>query len=239
MGRSNREGRLTKGTSGRIVELLRREAMTIDEIAKAIGLTRTAVRAQLVTLEKDGAVEQRGLRRGTSKPARTYGLTNEAELLLSRAYIPILTQLLHVLVDRMPRREFDAIMREVGRGLMTGRPLPHGTLEERVLAGSALLNDLGGMTEVAREGSHFVIKGHGCPLAAATAIYPQACNALESLLSEFIGQPITQCCERFDPRRCCFEIADAGRRRPARRTPASDSSRGQERIEDQKPREQS
>ena len=220
MGRLNRQRWLTQGTSGQIVELLRREAMTIDEIANAVGLTRSAVRAQLATLEKDGAVEQRGVRRGTSKPARTYGVTTEAELLLSRAYIPILTQLLHVLTDRMPRREFDAIMREVGRGLMTGRPLSHGTLEQRVLAASALLNELGGMTEVDSEGGQFVIKGHGCPLAAATSVYPEACNALESLLSEFVGQPITQCCARYEPRRCCFEVADGKGRHPERRTPA-------------------
>jgi predicted ArsR family transcriptional regulator len=56
-----------------------------------------AVRAQLATLQQDGTVEQRGLRRGTSKPARTYAVTPDAEMLLSRAYIPILTQLLHVL----------------------------------------------------------------------------------------------------------------------------------------------
>jgi predicted ArsR family transcriptional regulator len=190
--------------------------MTIDDIASAVGLTRTAVRAQLATLEKDGAVEQRGVRRGTSKPARTYGVTTETELLLSRAYIPILTQLLHVLADRMPRREFDAIMREVGRGLMTGRAVPHGTLEERVLAASVLLNDLGGVTEVDEEGSHFVIRGHGCPLAAATSEYPEACNALESLLSEFVGQPVVKCCDRYDRRRCCFEVAKSRSRRRTR-----------------------
>jgi predicted ArsR family transcriptional regulator len=183
--------------------------MTIDEIASAVGLTRTAVRSQLATLERDGAVEQRGTRRGASKPARTYGVTSEAELLLSRAYIPILTQLLHVLADRMPGREFDAIMREVGRGLMTGRAAPHGTLQERVLAASALLNDLGGVTEVGEEGGLFTIRGHGCSLAAATATYPEACNALESLLSEFVGQPVAKCCDRYQRQRCCFEVTDS------------------------------
>jgi hypothetical protein len=48
-------------------------------------------------------------RRGTSKPAQTYGVTSEAELLFLRAYIPILTQLLHVLAKRIPRQELDAI----------------------------------------------------------------------------------------------------------------------------------
>lgn len=180
--------------------------MTIDELASAVGLTRTAVRAQLATLQQDGTVEQRGARPGTSKPARTYGVTAEAELLLSRAYVPILTQLLHVLAARMPRRQFDAIMREVGRGLMPGRTMPHGTLRERVLAASDLLNNLGGITEAEEEGSHFVIRGHGCPLAAATAEYPEACNALESLLSEFVGQPVVKCCDRYNRQHCCFEV---------------------------------
>ena len=217
MGGLDRHRRLTQGTSGRIVELLRREAMTIDELASAVGLTRTAVRSQLARLQRDGTVEERGTRRGTSKPARTYGVTTEAELLLSRAYIPILTQLLHVLADRMPGREFDAIMREVGRGLMTGRAVPHGTLQERVLAASALLNELGGVTEVAEEGRVFTIRGHGCPLAAATTRYPEACNALESLLSEFVGHPVAQCCDRYDRQQCCFEVSNGRARGRTRR----------------------
>ena len=45
--------------------------LTIDERqASAVGLTRTAVRAQLATLQRDGTVEERGSQRGTSKPAR-------------------------------------------------------------------------------------------------------------------------------------------------------------------------
>ena len=212
MGILNRQNRLSQGTSGRIVELLRQEALTIDELASAIGLTRTAVRAQLATLQQDGTVEPRGMRRGTSKPAQTYGVTGEAELLFSRAYIPILTQLLHVLAKRIPRQEFDAIMHEVGRGLMGGRTVPHGTLAERVFAASTLLNDLGAMTEVVEEGSQFVILAHGCPLRAATAQYPEACNAIESLLSEFVGQPVTKCCDRYGRQRCCFEVG-AGRTR--------------------------
>lgn len=203
----NLRNRLAQGTSGRLVELVRQRAMTIDELADALELTRTAVRAQLATLEREGFVEPRGVRRGTSKPARLYGVTSAAELLLSRAYIPILTQLLHVLAARMSRDEFDAIMREVGRGAMAGRPMPRGTTRERVAAGSALLNELGGLSEVVEESAFWVIQSHGCPLAAATAQHPEACNALESLLSEFVGEPVTKCCDRYDRSHCCFEVA--------------------------------
>ena len=202
-----RQKRLTLGTSGRIVEILRRTPLTIDELAAAVGLTRTAVRAQLATLLRDGTVEERGSQRGTSKPARVYGISADAELSLSRLYVPLLTQLLHVLADHMSRRQLDAILREVGRGLMNDHAMPRGTLGERVLAASALLNELGGTTDVEEIPGRFVIKGHGCPLAAATAKYPEACNAVESLLAEFIGDPVTQCCDRYERKRCCFEVA--------------------------------
>jgi predicted ArsR family transcriptional regulator len=61
-----RQRRLSQGTSARIVELLRRGPLTIDEIAGAVGLTRTAVRAQLATLQREGIIEERGSQRGPS-----------------------------------------------------------------------------------------------------------------------------------------------------------------------------
>jgi predicted ArsR family transcriptional regulator len=160
----------------------------------------------LASLERDELVEPRGSRRGTSKPARIYAVTTQAELLFSRAYIPILTQLLHVLARRLSPEEFDSVMREVGRGAMAGRAAPRGPLRDRVITASSLLNELGGLSEVEEEDGLYVIRSHGCPLAAATADHPEACNALESLLSEFVGTRVTKCCDRYDRVRCCFEV---------------------------------
>ena len=199
--------RATRGTAGQIVELLRRGPMTIDELAAAVALTRTAVRAQLATLLHDGTVEQRGVRPGPSKPARLYAVTAGAELLFSRAYVPILTQLLDVLAARMAHAELDGVMREVGRRALAGRPLPRGSLRERAEGACALLHEMGGLTEIieGRPG-HLVIRSHGCPLAAATAEHPEACSALESLLGELVGAPVTKCCDEYERARCCFEV---------------------------------
>lgn len=198
--------RAVQGTAGKIMELLRRGPMTVDELAVALSLTRTAVRAQLATLQHDDLIELRGLRRGTSKPARTYGVTTQAELLFSRAYIPILTELLHVLAARMSPTEFDSVMREVGRGVMADRALTRGPLRDRVAGASSLLNELGGLSDVEEEDGLYLIRSHGCPLAAATAEHPEACNALESMLTEFVGAKVTKCCDRYDRERCCFEV---------------------------------
>ncbi|MFL5403796.1 MAG: helix-turn-helix transcriptional regulator [Gemmatimonadales bacterium] len=199
--------RITQGTAGRIMELLRRGPMTVDELAAALELTRTAVQGQLATLQHDDLVEQRGTRRGASKPARTYGVTMQAELLFSRAYIPILTQLVHVLAHRVSPEEFDSIMREVGRAAMPDRTAPAGgTLRDRAARASSLLNELGGLSEIEEEDGLYVIRSYGCPLAAATALHPEVCNAIESLLSEFAGTPVKKCCDRYDRERCCFEL---------------------------------
>lgn len=187
--------------------LLRREGMTVDELASALGLSGNAVRPQLALLERDGLVERVGLRRGASRPAQVYALSRDADLLFSRAYIPVLMELLHVLDSRLERDEFDRLMREVGQRLMAGRPRPEGDLRQRAHAASELLNSLGGLARVEPQNGTILIRSEGCPLSAATQRHPEACNAMESLLSEFTGLRVTKCCDREDRLRCCFELA--------------------------------
>jgi DeoR family transcriptional regulator, suf operon transcriptional repressor len=186
--------------------------MTLDQLVAEVGLTRTAIRLQLATLERDGAVTRGGVRPGRTKPSHVYELTGEGEQRLSRAYVPVLTALLHVLADRLPREEFDAVMRDVGRGLLSDRARPRGALRSRAEAASELLNQLGGLTNVEEEGAHLVIRSHGCPLAAAAVNHPETCNAMESLVSEFVGSRVTQQCDRTERPRCCFQIpaSDSG-----------------------------
>jgi predicted ArsR family transcriptional regulator len=181
--------------------------MTVDELAAGLGLSGNAVRPQLAMLERDGFVERAGVRRGPSRPAQVYALSRDADLLFSRAYIPVLTELLHVLDSRLDRSEFDAMMREVGRRLMGDQRRSAGDPLQRAHAASELLNSLGGLARVEQHDGTLMIRSDGCPLAAATQRHPEACNAMESLLSEFTGMRVTNCCDREERLRCCFELA--------------------------------
>jgi predicted ArsR family transcriptional regulator len=108
----------------------------------------------------------------------------------------VLTQLLHVLSERLTPDEFDTTMRAVGRELLANRARARGSLRERVNAASQLLDHLGGLTEVREEDGHLVIQSHGCPLAATAAHHPETCSAMESFVSEFVGASVTQHCDR-------------------------------------------
>ena len=197
-------------TRSRVIDLLRRGPLTLDELAAELAVTRTAVRLQLTTLERDGHVTRRGVKRGKTKPSQVYELTTIGERELSRAYIPVLTELLHVLSGRLDAAEFDSVMRAVGRRLVDNRPTAGGTPRARVDQAGALLNQFGGLTEVDVQGADLVIKSHGCPLAATAVDHPETCSAMESLVSEFVGASVTQECERSDRPRCRFRLANAG-----------------------------
>jgi predicted ArsR family transcriptional regulator len=205
--------RFLETTRGQIVGLLRKGAATVEELAKSLGLTDNAVRSHLATLERDGLIRQEGVRRtpGAGKPATVYEIHPDAEPLFSRAYAPVLSALLDELAEQLPEEQSDDLMRAVGRRLASavGRP-PAGNLETRVDAAVALLNSLGGAAQVDRSEGKLVIRGcGGCPLSAATARRPGLCRALESLLSEYVGQPVRECCDRGERPRCHFEIPTA------------------------------
>src|SRR3954466_9215990 len=111
---SQRYQRFFASTRGQIITLLRRSSRTVDELALALDLTDNAVRAHLATLERDGIVQQRGVRRGSGKPSYVYDLTPEAEYLFPKAYGPVLHQLLDILSEQMTSEEMDVVLRRVG-----------------------------------------------------------------------------------------------------------------------------
>jgi len=207
-GKPPRPGSLA-GTRGRIVDIVRRSPTTATEIAARLELTYNAVRAHLAALERDGLVRSSGVRRGVTRPAVVYELAPDVDDVLSRAYMPFASHLVRVLGERVPERDLDAVMREVGRRVAREWPRPRGPLMERVDAASALLQELGAPNEVERTNGTVRIRGFGCLLAAAIQGRPQVCHVMESLLEEFLGTAVRECCDRGERPRCCFEIHDA------------------------------
>jgi len=203
------ESRFFASTRGKIVVLLRRARHTVDELASAVGLTDNAVRAHLATLERDGLVQQHGVRRGEGKPASLYELTTEAERLFPKAHAPVLGQLLTVLEERTPSEDLTAAMREVGQRLADGLPVAQGSPRERLQAAARVLGSLGALAEVEgtdAEGLRLV--GYSCPLGTIVDDHPQACLVAEALVARASGLEVTEACQRDEghPPRCRFEV---------------------------------
>jgi predicted ArsR family transcriptional regulator len=200
--------RFFESTRGQIVTILRGSVCTVDELAGKLNLTDNAVRAHLLTLERDGLVRQSGLRRGPRKPHFTYALTAEADELFPKAYDALLNQLIAVLKNRLEPSEIEDVLREVGRAVAADAPTEQGAdLASRVQSAMKVLEAIGGAAEVEQHGDKIVIcSTGGCPLAAAVAVHPEVCRLAESLITDIIKLPVEEHCDRENGPKCRFEI---------------------------------
>ena len=192
------EQRFLGTTRGQVVLLLRRARRTVDELAQSLGLTDNAVRSHLATLERDGLVVQRGLRRSEGgKPAYFYELTPAAEHLFPKAYGLILRELLNALDRRLEADEIEAVLREVGRRLAADLGAAVRTPEQRLQLAVELLDELGGLAEAEpTDDGRVVIHGYACPLAEVLPQHPAMCRMAETLLAEATGLDVSEQCQR-------------------------------------------
>ena len=197
--------RFFESTRGQIVTSLRAAPCTVDELAKKLDLTDNAVRAHLLTLERDGLVRQTGLRRGPRKPHFTYELSEEADALFPKAYDALLNQLIAVLKTRLSPSEIEDVLREVGRAVAADAPEAQD-LESRLKIAVKVLEAIGGAAEIERHDDKIMIAATGCPLAAAVAVHPEVCRLAETLVAEIVKVPVAEKCDREGRPKCRFEI---------------------------------
>jgi len=197
--------RFFESTRGQIVTILRGSPCTVDELAGKLDLTDNAVRAHLLTLERDGLVRQSGLRRGPRKPHFTYELTPDADALFPKAYDALLNQLIAVLKNRLKPSEIEEVLREVGRAVAADAPAAND-LESRVQIAVKVLESIGGAAQVQEREDKILIAATGCPLAAAVEAHPEVCRLAETLVAEIVKVPVEEKCDREGRPKCRFEI---------------------------------
>jgi predicted ArsR family transcriptional regulator len=197
-----------ESSQGRIIALLRHGSRTIEELSTALGLTGNAVRSHITALERNGFVAPAERRRTSRKPAQVYAIRPEAEQRLSRAYAPVLAGLLQILARKMDPAELGGLMREVGEQLALGHPASKADPLAGARAAAMVLKDLGGAVEVEHHNGELRLRGDGCPLAEAVRVHPDACRAVEALVSRVVGASVTEQCDHGDRPRCNFRIAN-------------------------------
>jgi predicted ArsR family transcriptional regulator len=200
-------GTLTGETRARLLRLVRGAALSIGELAPALGISENAVRAHVAAAERDGLVRPAGVRRETGgKPARLYELTPEAEELFPKAYALVFTELVRTLRDEEGDEAATERLRRVGRRLAAAATVRSADVGERVAAAAGLLESIGGAVEVVEEPHGWTIRGNGCPLSGLVTAEPAVCSLAESLVAEVTGRRVVESCQREDRPRCGFRI---------------------------------
>jgi predicted ArsR family transcriptional regulator len=207
MKQTKLDKRFFESTRGRIVTLLRGSAKTVNDLSAELSLTDNAVRAHLLSLERDGLIKQSGTQPGTRKPHFAYELTEDAEHLFPKAYDVLLNELIGALKTRLDAGTLDEVLKQVGHSLATGQANPRGVSQnDRIKNALSTLEALGGAPRVESGTGKIVISSESCPLAAVVAEHPEVCGLAQALLSEIVGSPVKENCDRNGPPRCRFEV---------------------------------
>ena len=207
MVRTKLDNRFFESTRGRVVLELRAGPKTVNELAAKLGLTDNAIRANLLSLERDRLVEQSGSVKGFRKPHFAYALTDEARHLFPKSYDSLLNVLLTELKTRLNPSALVDSLRSVGRRL--GRR-EETTSDDAVMSrfdeAVNKLEALGGAPRVVVQDDRVVIKSESCPFAESVGEHPEVCQVAEAMIEELVGAPVRETCDRTGSPKCCFEI---------------------------------
>jgi predicted ArsR family transcriptional regulator len=70
----------------------------------------------------------------------------------------------------------------------------------------AVLGGLARLAEAEEREDGLIVRSASCPLAAVLPDHPEVCHLAETLLSDLIGVPVAESCQRGDHPRRCFAV---------------------------------
>lgn len=179
--------RFFASTRGRIAAALRRRrsACAVD-LARELDLSANAIRQHLATLQSEGLVSERHVRRGKTKPTHEFSLTPEGERLFPQRYDLLLNAVLREVRDMGGEDAVRQIFERMGRRAsekMTARAADREG-EERVGVLVDLLREHGVEADYNAEGRTYVIREHNCPYAETVKEHPQVCSVIHTVLGD-------------------------------------------------------
>jgi predicted ArsR family transcriptional regulator len=204
--------RLFETTRGQLIALMRGREQGVRELAEELGVTENAVRAHLASLERDGLVELRGVRKAFRRPQTIYALTEKAELLFPKAYAEVLDALLTVMETELPEETLGRLLQAVGRRLaleIGDKVIAQDPVEKAL----GVFAQLGGLAQVENEAGKTMIRGDSCPFAAVAANHPHVCRMVAALLEQLLARDVSVRCSAEPFMQCCFHLGQ-GKRSP-------------------------
>jgi predicted ArsR family transcriptional regulator len=189
------DARFLQTTRGKIVTALRRRhsASAVD-LAGEFGLSSNAFRQQLLTLERDGYVAERAVRRGPTKPTLEYSLTPGAEDLFPQHYDRMLNAVLRGVKESLGPEALDSVIAGIGQraALKYGERISAPDAKGRAVELAGILRENGVEADVIDLGDRVELREHNCPYGKTVSEHPEVCSIIHTVLREAVSAESTQ-----------------------------------------------
>lgn len=185
-------------------------ALSVNEMAKDLGITEMAVRRHLNTLERDGLIEAKISRQAMGRPSNLYSLTAAADDLFPKNYQMLTLDLLEELESEEGQSKIGVLFERRKRKLLAkyGPRMEGKGLDERVAELADIQNASGYMVEWAKqEDGGYVLNEYNCPITQVANQYDDACKCELALFRTLLEADVerTECISKGGGK-CSYKI---------------------------------
>ncbi|HIN94988.1 MAG TPA: ArsR family transcriptional regulator [Planctomycetes bacterium] len=194
-----------------ILDLLRKQQMTVAQLSAAMQVTATAVRQRLNRLLAQQYITRTAVKAGRGRPSHRYLLTSKGERQTGANFADLAIALWQEIrsIDNLEIRRslFERISKRLT--VMYGDQIQAETIAERLDQFGDLLTDREIPFSVSKEGDLPVLTMLACPYPGLAEQDRSVCSMERMLLADVLGTSValTEC--RLDGDSCCtFEVGD-------------------------------
>ncbi len=196
----------------RILEYMqRRGSATIKDLEVLLGITTTAVRQHLSSLQAEGYVERRRVHSGVGRPHHAYSLTGKtSELFACHCDDLALTLLQEVFALEGVERAHQLLGR-VGNRLAQryASSVRSAVLQERVQEMADALYSKGVLAEVNDEADTIMLQTYNCPYHELAQEHREICEMDEMMMRQVLGSDVNlSSCMMDGHTSCTFVVAN-------------------------------
>jgi predicted ArsR family transcriptional regulator len=203
-----------------ILEQIRRDGpASPDQLASAIGASRTGVLQQLRALEETHFVSRQTVRHGVGRPRHLYDVTPAAQELFPSNYDGLAAGLLAAIGavggDSLIEQVFQARRRQIGtrvRKDLNDRVGRDASLVDRVRALAVLQDEQGYLADAVVDPDGTIkLREHNCAIFDVALGQRSACDAELDLFREVLGADVVRETHIASGDRCCtYRVVEVG-----------------------------
>jgi predicted ArsR family transcriptional regulator len=177
-----------------IVEYLQRNgAATIKDLEEMLGITTTAVRQHLSTLQAGGYVARRTVHAGVGRPHHTYSVTENVRELFACHCDDLALTLLEEMFQMEGPQKVAALLERVG-GRLANRyagAVKSSVLRKRVEEMASVLDRQGVLTDVdARDDETVTLRTYNCPYHELAQEHREICTMDQEMMQQVLGSDV-------------------------------------------------
>ena len=217
--RSGPPGDAITDSKRRLLERLKRGAATAPELAEAFGLTDTAVRQHLETLETAGLVTRRAVRpSGRGRPAVRWALTEATRSVFPDRHGDLTVELIVSIREALGERALAKVVdaRAAHQLRVYRADLDHlSSVRVKVRRLAEIRANEGYMAEARADGDGWILVEHNCPVCTAATACQNLCRSELEVFQAALGEDVKVTREQHllsGDERCAYRITSRAAR---------------------------